>query len=105
MWSEYVVTSAKGGALPLAKSVSLEQGAMSMINPLTAVAFLEIAKEGGHKAVVLTAAASALGQMVNRLARSEGVQVINVVRRDAQVDLLKEQGAAVILNSSEDAFL
>ncbi|MGD9093919.1 MAG: zinc-binding dehydrogenase, partial [Anaerolineales bacterium] len=104
MWAEYVVTSAKGGALPLHDSVSLEQGAMSMINPLTAVAFLEIAKQAGHKIIVLTAAASALGQMVNRLARSEGVQVINVVRRDAQVELLKEQGATIVLNSSEADF-
>jgi len=104
MWAEYVVTSAKGGALPLAKSVSLEQGAMSMINPLTASAFLEIAKEGEHKAIVLTAAASALGQMVNRLFGSEDIQVINVVRRIAQVELLKEQGATVVLNSSDADF-
>lgn len=104
MWAEYMVTSTKGGALPLAKSVSLEQGAMSIINPLTAVAFLEIKKEEEHKAIVLTAAASTLGQMVNRLARSEGVQVINVVRRDAQVELLKEQGAAIVLNSSDANF-
>jgi NADPH2:quinone reductase len=103
-WADYVVTSTKGGALPLAKSVSLEQGAMSIINPLTATAFLEIAKKGGQKAIVLTAAASALGQMVNRLGRSEGIQVINVVRRDAQVDLLKAQGATVVLNSSEADF-
>jgi len=104
MWADYVVTSAKGGALPLNDAVSLEQGAMSMINPLTASAFLEIAKEGEHKAIVFTAAASALGQMVNRLFQSEGVQVINVVRRDAQVELLKEQGATVVLNSSEADF-
>jgi NADPH:quinone reductase-like Zn-dependent oxidoreductase len=104
MWADYVVTSAKGGALPLNDSVSLEQGAMSMINPLTASAFLEIAKEGEHKAIVFTAAASALGQMVNRLFQSEGVQVINVVRRDAQVELLKEQGATIVLNSSETDF-
>lgn len=104
MWAEYVVVSAKGGALPLHKTVDLEQGATSTINPLTACAFLEIAKNGGHKTIVLTAAASALGQMVNRLSRSEGVQVINVVRRDAQVDLLKEQGATIVLNSSKADF-
>ncbi|MAT97441.1 MAG: zinc-binding dehydrogenase [Anaerolineaceae bacterium] len=104
MWAEYVVTTAMGGVLPLHRSVSLEQGAMSMINPLTASAFLEIAKKGGHKTIVLTAAASSLGQMVNRLCRSQGVQVINVVRREAQVALLKEQGAAIVLNSSEDDF-
>ena len=104
MWADYVVTTAKGGALPLHESVSMEQGAMSIINPLTASAFLAIAKKGGHNAIVLTAAASALGQMVNRLGRSEGVQVINIVRREPQVDLLKEQGATVVLNSSEADF-
>ena len=104
MWAEYVVTSTKGGALPLAKTVSLEQGAMSMINPLTACAFLEIAKEEKQKSIVLTAAASALGQMVNRLCISEGIQAINVVRRDAQVELLKELGATIVLNSNDDGF-
>jgi NADPH:quinone reductase-like Zn-dependent oxidoreductase len=104
IWAEYVVASTKGGAFPLNDSVSLEQGAMSIINPLTASAFLEITKAGGHKAIVLTAAASSLGQMVNRLGRSEGVQVINVVRRETQVDLLKAQGADVVLNSNEGDF-
>jgi NADPH:quinone reductase-like Zn-dependent oxidoreductase len=104
LWAEYAVASTQGGALPLDKSVSLEQGSMSAINPLTASAFIEIAKKGGHKAIVLTAAASALGQMVNRLGRSEGIQVINIVRRDAQVKLLKEQGAEIVLNSAEDNF-
>jgi NADPH:quinone reductase-like Zn-dependent oxidoreductase len=104
VWAEYVVTSTKGGAFPLNKSVNLEQGAMSVINPLTASAFLEITKDGGHKAIVLTAAASALGQMVNRLGRSAGIQVINIVRREAQVDLLKAQGATVALNSSDADF-
>lgn len=104
VWAEYVVTGTKGGALPLHQSVSLEQGAMSAVNPLTAMAFLEIAKKGGHKAIVQTAAASALGQMVIRLAQSEGVQVINVVRREAQVEFLKQQGATIVLNSSEADF-
>lgn len=104
VWAEYAVTSAKGGVLPLNQAVSLEQGAMSAINPLAAIALLEIAKEGGQTAIVLTAAASALGQMVNRLCQSEGIRAINVVRRDAQVELLKEQGATVVLNSSETDF-
>jgi len=104
IWAEYTVASTKGGAFPLNESVSLEQGAMSIINPLTASAFLEITKDGGHKTIVLTAAASALGQMVNRLGQSEGVQVINVVRRNAQVDLLKALGATVVLNSRDVDF-
>lgn len=104
IWAEYVVASTQGGAFPLNKSVSLEQGAMSVINPLTASAFLEITKKGKHEAIVLTAAASALGQMVNRLCRSEGIQAINVVRRDAQVELLKAQDATVVLNSNDTDF-
>jgi NADPH2:quinone reductase len=104
VWSEYVVKSVKGGVLPLNKSLSLEQGAMSIINPLTASAFIEIARKGGHNAILLTAAASSLGQMVNRLGRDEGVQIINIVRREAQVDLLKAQGADIVLNSSEAGF-
>jgi len=104
VWAEYAVTSTKGGTLPLHDSVSLEQGAMSAINPLTAMAFLEIAKEQDHKAIVLTAAASALGQKVNRLAQSEGVQVINIIRREKEEDILKTLGATIILNSSEGDF-
>jgi len=103
VWADYMVTPAKD-AQTLDQSVSLEQGAMSGANPLTAIAFLEIAQKGGHKAIVLTAAAGALGQMVNRLAQSEGFQVINIVRRDEQVEYLKGHGATVVLNNSEDGF-
>lgn len=104
VWSQYVVKSVKGGVLPLNKSLSLEQGAMSLINPLTASAFIAISKEGGHKSIAMTAAASSLGQMVNRLGRSEGIQIVNVVRRDGQVELLKAQGANIVLNSSDAGF-
>ena len=103
-WAQYMVASVKGGVLPLRDEVSLEQGATAVINPMTARAFIEIAKKNDHGAIVLTAAASSLGRMVNRLARSEDIQVLNVVRRDAQVDLLREQGASVVLNSSDDGF-
>ncbi len=103
VWAEYMVTGT-GSAFPLDKSVSLEQGAMSVVNPLTAIALLTMAKKGGHKAIINTAAAGALGQMISRLSQREGVQTINVVHRDAQVDLLKQQGAAIVLNSSEPDF-
>ena len=104
VWSEYVVKSVKGGILPLNKSLSLKQGAMSMINPITASAFIDISKKGGHKAIVLTAAASSLGKMVNNLGRNEGIQIINIVRREQQVDLLKAQGADIVLNSNAAGF-
>ncbi len=104
VWSEYVVKSVKGGVLPLKKSLSFEQGAMSIINPLTAMAFIDISKKGAHKAILLTAAASSLGKMVNNLGRKEGIQVVNIVRRDQQVELLKAQGAEIVLNSNETGF-
>ena len=104
VWAEYIKTSVNM-ALPLADSVSLEQGAMAVVNPLTVISFFEITKAGRHKAIVQSAAASAVGQMVNRLGKSEGVQVINVVRREAQVTLLKQQGASLVLNSSEPDFV
>lgn len=104
MWAEYAVRGVKGGVLPLRDDVSFEQGAMSIINPLTACAFLEIAKQGGHKAIVLTAAASSLGQKVNRLARGEGIQVVNIIRSESDVAMLKEQGATIVLNSTNADF-
>jgi NADPH:quinone reductase-like Zn-dependent oxidoreductase len=103
VWAEYMVTSTSL-ALPLDPSVSLEQGAMSVVNPLTAMAFLTLAKEGRHNVIVQTAAASALGQMVNRLCTSEGIQTINIVRREAQMELLKEQGVEIVLNSNDTNF-
>jgi NADPH:quinone reductase len=103
VWAEYMVTTTSL-AFPLDSSVSLEQGAMSVVNPLTALAFLALAKEGRHKAIVQTAAASALGQMVNRLCKNEGIQAINIVRRAAQKETLKEQGAEIVLDSTEAGF-
>ncbi len=104
VWAEYVVASTKGGVMPLHQSVSLEQGSMSAVNPLTAIAFLELIRAGRHKAIVQTAAASALGQMVIRLSRNEGVHVINIVRRDAQAEFLKGLGATTVLNSDAGDF-
>src|SRR5262245_6236565 len=103
VWAEYMVTTTSL-ALPLDPSVRLEQGAMSVVNPLTAMAFLTLAKEGRHKVIVQTAAASALGQMVNRLCKNEGIRIINIVRREAQMELLQEQGAEIILNSNDADF-
>lgn len=103
-WAEYMVVSAKGGVLPLRDSVSLEQGATSAINPLTASAFIELAKSGDHDAIVFAAAASSVGRMVNRLALGDGITVINVVRREAQAELLRQQRASIVLDSSEPDF-
>lgn len=103
LWADYVATPVNF-ALPLDNAVTLEQGAMSVVNPLTAVALIDIAKRAGHKMVINTAAASALGQMIHRLGQQEGVAVVNIVRRQAQVDLLESQGATHTLNSSDPDF-
>ena len=103
LWADYVLTGSSL-ALPLNSEVDLEHGAMSVVNPLTAVAFLSLLQEGNHKVFVQTAAASALGQMVQRLATTAGITAINVVRREDQVSLLRGQGADIVLNSSDADF-
>ena len=100
-WAEHVVVPSRL-ALPLNDDVSFEAGAMSVVNPLTALAFLEIAESAKHKAVVNTAAAGALGRMIDGVLTSAGIKVVNVVRRPDQVESLSE--AAVALDSSSSNF-
>jgi len=99
-WAEYLVTSAKL-CIPLRKQVGMEQGATMLINPLTAWGLLEEARRGSHRSVVQTAAASALGRMVVRLARRFSIATINIVRRPEQVELLRKMGAEHVLNSND----
>jgi len=102
-WAEYMVTSAQL-CIPLSRNVSLEQGTMLLVNPLSALAILEIAQRGKHRAIVSTAAASALGGMVLRLGKRHNIPIIHVVRRQAQVDWIRSLGGEHILNSSEAGF-
>ena len=102
-WAEYLVTSAQYCS-PLPQSIDDEQGAMRIVNPYTAWAHLAIARQASARAIVETAAASALGQMVNRLARRRGVRVINIVRSEAQAATLRALGAQHILNSEVPDF-
>lgn len=98
-WAEYMVTSALF-CIPLQKNISLEQGASLIVNPLTAWALMDMAKRGRHRAVVQTAAASALGRMIFRLGQRFGIPTINIVRRQEQVELLQALGAKHVLNSN-----
>ncbi len=102
-WAEYMVTSARL-CVPLQKHVDMEQGATMLVNPLMAWALMDEARRGRHRSVVQTAAASALGKMVIRLARRFSIPVINVVRRAEQVRLLQEMGAEHVLDSSGPEF-
>jgi NADPH2:quinone reductase len=102
-WAEYMLAEA-AFCIPLARGTDIEQAATMIVNPFTAWALLGIAAESRAQAVVQTAAASALGRMVLRLANARGVEVVNVVRRGEQVKLLKESGAREVLDSSEEDF-
>ena len=102
-WAEYMVTSAQLCG-PLNGSVSLERGAMLLVNPLSALAILEIAARGKHRALVSTAAASALGAMLLRLGKRRGLPIIHIVRRRAQVDVVRANGGEHVLNSSDADF-
>lgn len=102
-WAEYVVTSAET-VVPLSRSVDLEQAAMMLVNPLSAWALVDIARRGHHRALIQTAAASALGKMVVRLGHRFSLPVINVVRRIEQADELRALGAEHVVVSTDAHF-
>lgn len=79
-------------------------GASCFVNPLTSLAFTETMKAEGHSAIVHTAAASNLGQMLVKICAKDDIPLVNIVRSDAQVELLKGIGAAHIVNSSDADF-
>ena len=103
-WAEYMVTRASY-CVPISKNNDLEQASMALVNPLTALAFINIAKKGKHPAILNTAAASALGKMLIRLANRHGIPLINVVRKENHVELLKKMGATYVLNSGDRNFI
>jgi NADPH:quinone reductase len=103
-WAEYMVTKA-GNCFPLSKKVDDEQGSMSLVNPLTALAFFEIVKQNRHKAVINNAAASALGRMVELLGKKHRIPVINIVRDQDQAEMLKNLGSQHVLASSDPSFI
>ncbi|MBB6522177.1 zinc-binding dehydrogenase [Pseudoteredinibacter isoporae] len=91
-------------ALPLEEGTTSAQGASCFVNPLTSLAMVETMRAEGHTALVHTAAASNLGQMLNRICINEGIDLVNIVRKDEQTAILKEIGAKYIVNSSSDNF-
>jgi NADPH:quinone reductase-like Zn-dependent oxidoreductase len=102
-WAEYFVANALE-CLPLSSQLSVEQGASLIINPMTAMALLQDARRGGHRAAVHTAGASQLGRMLLAIANQMRYPMIHIVRRAAQVQLLKSLGATHVLDSSDQSF-
>jgi NADPH:quinone reductase len=91
--------------LPLLDDHTAKDGASSFVNPLTALCMIETMKLEGHTALVHTAAASNLGQMLNRICLDGGVDLVNIVRKDEQETLLRQMGAKYVCNSSKDSFM
>ncbi len=104
MYSQYRTIEA-AMALPLKKEHSAKEGASCFVNPLTALSFIETMRMEGHTAIVHTAAASNLGQMLVRICQADGVDLVNIVRKQEQVDILRGLGAKYVVNSSEDSFM
>jgi NADPH2:quinone reductase len=102
-WAEYTVMLALH-CLTLPDNVDDEHGAMALINPLTALGLLEQIEQLHARAFVQTAGASGIGRMVCRLARRKKIAVINVVRREEQVQMLRAEGETYVLNSSGPDF-
>ena len=81
------------------------EGASCFVNPLTALGMTETMRREGHTALVHTAAASNLGQMLNKICLKDGIALVNIVRSDAQAQILRDIGAAHIVDSSKPEFM
>lgn len=81
------------------------EGASCFVNPLTALGMTETMRREGHKALVHTAAASNLGQMLNRICLKDGIALVNIVRSKEQADILRKIGAKYVVDSASPDFM
>lgn len=102
-YSQYCLADA-GMCLPLGE-ISSEDGASAFVNPMTALGFVETARMEGQGAIIHTAAASNLGQMLVKICQEDDIPLVNIVRKAEHVDLLSGLGATHIVNSSDDDFM
>jgi len=91
--------------MPLPAGTKPAEGASSFVNPLTALGMTETMRREGHKALVHTAAASNLGQMLNKICLKDGIPLVNIVRSKEQADILHNIGAKHVVNSTAPAFM
>jgi NADPH2:quinone reductase len=104
MYSQYRCVPA-ASCLVMDEGISPAEAASSFVNPLTALSFVETMKMENHTALVHTAAASNLGQMLVKICKDDGIPLVNIVRKSEQVDLLKNLGAEYICNTSDESFM
>jgi len=103
MWADYRVVDASA-VVELPDDVSTAEGAALLINPLTALSMVETMRAEGHSALVHTAAASNLGQILVRICAADGIGLVNIVRRAEQARSLRDLGAVHVLDTSEPDF-
>jgi NADPH:quinone reductase-like Zn-dependent oxidoreductase len=103
MYAQYRCMKA-ADCLALPAGTSSAEGASSFVNPLTSLGMVGTMRLEGHKALVHTAAASNLGQMLNRICLKDGVGLVNIVRSPQQEDLLRRGGATHVCNSAAPNF-
>lgn len=104
MYADYRKLAAKDCVL-LPDGAKAADGASMFVNPLTSQCFVETARREGHRAIINTAAASNLGQMLQKICLADGIPLINIVRSPEQVAILKNIGAKYVLNSKDANFL
>ena len=104
MYSQYRVVGADQ-CLLLPEGATPADGASCFVNPLTALGMVETMRREGHTALVHTAAASNLGQMLNRICIADGVKLVNIVRKPDQAALLRSNGATWVCDTSATSFM
>ena len=104
MYGQYRVVSVSQTLL-LHDGTTAADGASSFVNPLTALGMVETMRHEHHAALIHTAAASNLGQMLVRICQADGVDLVNIVRKPDQVALLKSLGAKHVCNSESPDFV
>ena len=104
MYSQYRCAPASS-CLVMDEGITSTEAASSFVNPLTALAFVETMKMENHAALVNTAAASNLGQMLVKICKDDGIPLVNIVRKPEQVKILKDLGAKYICDTSQSDFM
>lgn len=104
MYAQYRTLKARD-CQPLPEGTTAAEGASWFVNPLTALGMTETMRREGHKTLVHTAAASNLGQMLNKICIKDGIGLVNIVRSKEQAEILKKIGAKYVVDSSVPSFL
>ncbi|HAO43181.1 MAG TPA: NADH oxidase, partial [Afipia sp.] len=104
MYAQYRCIKA-ADCMVLPDGTTAAEGASSFVNPLTALGMTETMRREGHKALVHTAAASNLGQMLNKICLADGIGLVNIVRSAEQEEMLRKLGATHICNSAAATFM